>query len=603
MSLVNGKAPGLNPSDISLTDEQVSVLKMFLRMSPELKSYKLSVAILAISVLLTVAINFSIPLVIKTTIDILVTNHNALFIKKLILFIVATVIIGYFLKLFVQYKTSQIKEKIFLTLQIRLFSHIHDLPVAFHSSNDIGYLMARIRSDIASALGLLADNLLSLMINVLMFFAGLGLCLYFNPKLTILSVCILPFYGLSIRLPNRHFQALNQDIQERNAKTMQHLQEALDTIPLMKLLGRAAWQTRRLHRVMSGEVRARIRLVVFSASIGKVADLITNLGVVSILGYGAALVSRHELSVGELMAYLSFFGFMLSSVGSLIGVNIELQLAAVGANRIFKILDMRTEHGGSQRAILDKNMSGISFRHVSCAYYGGRQVLRDINLDVESNLVTVIVGRSGAGKSTLVNLLVRFYEPEEGSILFNGIPINEINLSVLRRNIGLITHAPRLISGTILENICLGRQIDPELLQLVVKTSCIHEFIDPLEKQFSALIGHGGSALSVGQSQRIALARLLVEAPKTLIIDEGLSGVDSETEGEILQNLKHFWPEISIIMVSHRLATIQRADQIVLMDEGRIVQQGNHNDLYRNSPFYRDLCSSRKFESLAIPGL
>jgi ABC-type multidrug transport system fused ATPase/permease subunit len=343
--------------------------------------------------------------------------------------------------------------------------------------------------------------------------------------------------------------------------------------------------------------------VIFGSSVGQLAELITNLSILVALGYGAMKIAAGVITVGELVAFLSFYGYLFSSVGNFITLNVEVQGALGSVERVFALMDLPPEGEPAAPAIRTApprrlECDRLSFEQVTFRYGDEGFQLQDISFEVCRGESYALVGRTGSGKSTLASLIPRFFEPQEGAIRLGGTDLRHIELGALRDRIAFLTHTPTIFSGTIRDNITFGRRwIDPPAVETVARMAEIHEFIQSLPGGYEAELGERGLKLSLGQAQRIALARALLKAPEIVIFDEATSGLDSACERTIMERLAVLFRNCIVLNISHRLFSVQNATRILLLEDGRLVDAGSHEDLITTSPVYRELCKRQLIKS------
>jgi len=540
----------------------------------------------AIIIIILSALKFPIPLCIMYFIDTLKAGMQPKHFKEIIIGITLIVIIGYLFKIWLYYLLNVFKERVFFKVQKNLFYHIHDLPLAFFNKIDTGYLMSRLRNDVFAASGVLADKLILALISVLTFIIALILCLWVDVTLTLIALSTLPFFILTLILPARRLKRMGNDIQERNAYVMKNLEESLRNVYLTKLFNRERWRAFKLIGSLRDEITTKLKYVIYSTSVGNLSDLISNFGVVAILGIGIYLVTIGKVSLGKVMAFMSFYGYLFSSLSQLITINVEFQRSLASIKRIFSILHVKSEETCSSGELPFQLNDEIEFSNIYFSYERKEINLLDVSFKMKRGEILALTGKSGSGKSTIVNLMARFYDPKKGSILFDGKNIKNIPLHKLRGKIGILSHNPIMFSGTIKENITLGN--NSFSMDEIVEASRIamaHDFINSFPKGYDTEVGEGGVTLSIGEKQRIAIVRTILRNPEILIIDEGTSGIDSSTEQKILQAIACLYRERFLILITHRFFSMQLASKVAVLDKGKIVDVGTPEEIFHNQVY------------------
>jgi ABC-type multidrug transport system fused ATPase/permease subunit len=321
-------------------------------------------------------------------------------------------------------------------------------------------------------------------------------------------------------------------------------------------------------------------------------SLLASAGMVIVIAFGAQAVLRNEMSVGDLTSFLLLTGFLYEPISRLHQLNQILQAGRAAGERVFEILDEPPEQDLHATATVPSPIRGeVEFRHTGFCYRPEIPVLLDINLHANPGETVALVGETGAGKSTLVQMLIRFYEYDSGEVLLDGVPVREFPRSALRDAVGLVTQESFLFNGTLRENLLFGKpEASPAELRSVLETANAAAFIDRLPDGLDTLVGERGVKLSVGEKQRISIARMLLKDPPVLILDEATASVDTETERQIQQALERLMQKRTCFVIAHRLSTVRNADQILVLDRGRIVERGRHAELLELNGIYAKLC-------------
>ena len=376
------------------------------------------------------------------------------------------------------------------------------------------------------------------------------------------------------------------------------LQELLSNIFLIKAFCREKFSTIRLAKSTKEAIRKDVQLEIFSTLATVTSGIISTGGPLAVVWYGCAEIMHGNLTVGGLIAFNSFVGYLFGPTRALMGINFSVQRSLAACRRIFEILDLVPEVREKKQAMDPGRLRGdVTFDNVSFSYDSNGKVLDGLSLQVRRGEVVAIVGPSGIGKTTLVYLIPRFYDPQEGRVLIDGIDVRDMKLKVLRENISIVSQDTFLLNTSIKENIRFAKPkaTDEEVVR-AARLAGAHEFIEGLPEGYDTKIGERGVRLSGGQRQRIAIARAILKDPSILILDEAFSHLDSETERAILESLRSFIRSRTTFIIAHVLPTALEADRIVVLDGGKIVGEGKHEELLKNCPVYRRLYEEQFFD-------
>ena len=478
--------------------------------------------------------------------------------------------------------------RVLFDIRLMIFGYVQNLALSFFHKKETGYLMSRLSDDVNAVQGLLADTLVSAGQNILTFIAGIICTLYIHPKLAIICFLILPFYLLSLMVFNKRIRNMSYEVRERYALLNKDLQELLSGISVIKAFTGEKRATIKMLGKIKEAIRKEVRLDI-TATIASISSvLISSLGPIVLIWYGCAEIMRGNLTVGSLIAFNSFIGYLFGPTRNLYNLNLNVQRSLAAVQRIFEMFDLEPEREGKEE--IEIRRGEVIFDNVSFSYNGNEEVLKDISFKVNPGETIAIVGRSGAGKTTLVSLLLKFFEPTRGRILIDGEDIKETKLKSLRKNIGICSQETFLFSDTIRENIRFG---NPEAKEGEIEQAAglayADVFIRNLPEGYNTKLGERGINLSGGERQRIAIARALLKNPKILILDEATSQLDSESEKMIQNALKNLFKDRTTFIIAHRLSTIKDADKILVLEKGMVVGVGKHTELYKSCPDYKNL--------------
>lgn len=558
------------------------VLRFFKRFV--LPRWKLELYLLC-TMLISNALALPVPVLFRHVIDVLIPRGRF---RELWFFALGLVLIVALRGLFSfleQYLKVISEETLVVDVEKALVQHLLRLPASFLQNREVGYLMARVRSDpqVAKAFFL---GVLTILSNALFLAAATGILVWLDWKLALVAMTILPALAFSSRFLNRRLQILSRTIQEGDALVSKELGEGLSSSLTTKLLGLFCWVEGKIGQALDRLKAANVWTNTVGAMAGGVLTFIVELGPILFLCLGAWYIMKGILSLGTVIAFVSFIGYLYGPVQSIILTNLGLQRARVAASRIFEILDEAPERSGKRA--LAVHSGRVKVERVSFTYPNGTVALRSLSFEVKPGSWVALVGRVGSGKSTLLSLLARLYEPQEGKIYIDGQDLQEANLSSLREQIVLMTQDVFLFSTTVMENLRCGDPSIPEAeVFRVTQALGAHDFIVELPNGYETEIGERGAKLSGGQKQLLALARAVLRRPKILLLDEATSAMDSETETKALRALRELMRGKTVIMAAHRLSTTQFADQVFVLRDGQLVESGTHAELVEKGGEYR----------------
>ena len=452
-----------------------------------------------------------------------------------------------------------------------------------------GYLLARIKDDVG-AIDALLNNLAVAMGDGATVLFVTAAVFWLNARMAALAVIIVPLYAVVIKGFNRRLRNKIAESSEQGALVTHEIQESLVSHGLIKTFGAETYHRKRLDDKMRSLVSTKIGTAVLAAWARTAAGFITVLVPIGVLWAGAYEFIQGRLTLGGLFAFNTYLAYLLGATNSLISVNFSFQALQVAIARIAAILDERDDIPPISNAITVVAPKGkVNFQQVTFSYTGEEECLSDISFDIQPGEYAAIVGQSGAGKTTLLSLLLRLYRLQSGSIFIDGAPLDAIAPEQLRKMMAVVSQETLLVTGSIAENIRYNSLATEEDIKEAAMAANAHEFIETLPAGYDTILGQKGFNLSVGQRQRISIARAILRKPNILILDEASSALDAWSEKLIQQSIERLRGKMTIITVAHKLPSIRGADRIVLLDHGRLVAQGHHESMYATCPEYSRL--------------
>jgi subfamily B ATP-binding cassette protein MsbA len=496
---------------------------------------------------------------------------------------------GYLQSYFVNYA----EEGVVKDIRDALYRHLHDLPLGYFTNERTGDLISRITNDVTLVNSGVSAGFVTLVREPVSIIVYLSLAVALSWKLTLLSLIVLPFSlsfigWIALRLHKERGVS-----QERMADITSVLQETISGVKVVKAFAMEDFETKKFGRYTQQYFRSLLKIARTRDLASPTTEILSVAAAALIIWYGGTQVLiEKSLNASEFLGFLFIIFQIMPPVKELTSVNNRIQESSAAGKRIFEILDTEPQIQDAPNArTLDEFRDRIEFRNVSYSYQRGMPVLEDINLTIEKGEVVAIVGPSGSGKSTLVDLIPRFHDPTSGSILVDGTDIRNLTVRSLRNQIGIVTQETILFNDSVRNNIAYGVEDCPmEKITEAAKAANAHTFIMEMAKQYDSMIGDRGAKLSGGERQRLALARAILKNPPIFILDEATSALDTGSEILVQEAIDRLMSGRTSIVIAHRLSTVQHADRIIVLDNGRIVETGRHADLLANpSGLYRKL--------------
>ena len=551
----------------------------------------------AITSLVSVAAKSLLPLVVGTQLvdQVLILQQDLGLLSRVMLVGMGIyLIMGVFF--YLQYwMFSYCGHRATVDLRQQVYNKLQDLPLAYHEKHRSGELISRVINDTAMVQNALSVGIGDFLHNAAMVLGVFVLAIYINWRLFLLTLAILPLIAVAVSAYSKRIRQYSRAVQDRVADIGGLAQETLSGIKVVKGFAMEEAEKERFQRGNEQSFQATMKAVRLMASVVPIVELMMVSGLLLLIWYGAREVLQGRLSPGELVAFLSYIAMASGPVNVLLRTNNLFQQSLGAASRIFEVLDTPiTIMEPKDPVILSKVKGNVEFEQVCFSYHDDEPVLKKVNLSVSPGDVTALVGPSGAGKTTLVNLIPRFYDPTSGAIRLDGHDLRTLSLRWLRYQVGIVPQDTVLFSGTIAENIAYGK---PDAtwreIQEAAKAANAHSFITSFPDGYDTYVGERGVCLSGGQRQRIAIARALLKQPHILILDEATSALDAESEYLVQEALGRLMEGRTTFVIAHRLSTIINATKILVLDAGRIVEQGSHTELMRRMGLYQRLYSTQ----------
>jgi len=550
--------------------------------------------ILAVGFLLMVVnriAGFALPITPKYLIDDVVQKHD----KELLLPLVLVVLGATLVQALTSYSLTQLlsksSQRMITELRVRVQEHIGRLPVAYYDANKTGVLVSRIMSDVEGIRNLIGTGLIDFVGGIMTAVLALGYLVKVSPSMTATAAVFLLVFALSLRYAFQTIRPIYRARPKINAEVTGRLTESLGGVRVVK--GYHAeeregkvFQTG-VQKLLDNVLQTLNATSLMSAS----ATVLTGIVGATILYLGARKMIDGSMTTGGYFSYNAFLIMLIAPVAQVVSIGPLMTEALAGLERTREVLTEKPEDQDPNRtATLHRIEGRVAFENVSFSYETGKQVLFDVSFDSKPDTVTAFVGPSGAGKSTIIGLIAAFYIPSSGRVIIDGVDLSHVRLDSYRTQLGVVLQETFLFDGTIRENVAFAR---PDASEQEIMAACriarVDEFTENFEKKYDTVVGERGVKLSGGQKQRVSIARAILADPRILILDEATSSLDSESEALIQEGLRYLMRGRTTFVIAHRLSTIRRADQILVVEAGRVIERGTHASLYAEKGRYYDL--------------
>ncbi|MFZ6031347.1 MAG: ABC transporter ATP-binding protein [Chloroflexota bacterium] len=573
-------------------------MKSLFRLRAFVRPYLLQIILLLAVLLAITGLSLVVPMIIQRVIDIGVTQRRMDYMLRAAGVILAIGIARAVLAYANRYLGEWIAAHIGYDLRNHLYNHIQHLPFSYHDRAQTGQLISRCIEDVRAIERFAGANLAELTRVVVLLIGITALLIANNPRLALIGVLpLIPLVLMSVNFGariGRYFYAVDNALGDLSA----HLQENVSGVQAVRAFAREPYEIERFAAANRTLFNARIGVIREWSKVMPTSNFLVALCTILLLWFGGPMVLRSEMTVGALVAFNSYILMLGGPAGQLTWLVNSVGEAVAGAKRTLEILDtvltIRSPENAIQPAGAGQNQvcgGCVAFEDVSFVYQGETaHALSEVNLNVEPNQVVAIVGPTGSGKTSLINLIPRFYDVTAGRVLVDGHDVRCLDLTALRRQVGIVLQTSLLFSVSVRENIAYGRPAAGlEEIVAAAKAAQAHEFIQGLSDGYDTVVGERGVTLSGGQRQRVAIARALLMNPRFLILDDSTSSVDTHTERLIQQALDTLMEGRTTFVIAHRLSTVRRADLILVMDGGRIVERGRHHELLAQGGLYREI--------------
>lgn len=558
--------------------------------------YKIYVIIPFTAMLLSIALDMFNPYLSKIMVDRVIRGKEKELLVMVLLGIggisITRSILGYINEYLFDYLSSFVS----IDLKSELFSHIQSMPFKYFDGMNTGELMSRIGEDVDNIWRNVSFGIRIFIENCIYFITASIILFTINYRLALISLVTMPFIAYFALMLEKKIDKAYEKISDQAAVLNTTAQENIAGVRLVKAFARERHEILKFLEMNKTSYKLNMEQANIIANHFPVMEFLSNISIIIVISVGGMLVIGEKLSLGTLVEFNGYMWMLIWPMRMLGWITNVMAQSSASAKKIFNIMDLEPEIKNSENAVKLNEVKGhISFNDVSFKY-NDEYVIKNINIDAKPGQTIAIMGTTGSGKTSLVSLIGRFYDVSDGKVLFDGVDVRDMDLKQLRENIAYVSQDTFLFSETIEENVKIGNiEASIDEIYEACKKACAHDFIEEFEDGYKTIIGERGIGLSGGQKQRISIARALIKDAKVLILDDATSALDTETEYQLLKNLYHGDKKITTFIIAHRISAVKNADEIIFLENGRIVERGNHDTLLKKKgKYYEVYCEQFK---------
>ena len=568
-----------------------SVWKMLWNLCKQIKPLWKMALLTAIAMAFIAVIEFLVPQLIQYTIDDVIPTGDYRLLVNVVAGFAGSALLLMVFRFISSYFLTQLGQHAVFSMRHDLYTHLIEQDVEYFDRNRTGDLMSRLTNDVNSLQKLISSDLLEIITSAGVFVVVSIYMFMANWQLTLTLYMTFPLFFVITKFFSKRIRAMYRSVQQSIAQMTNHLQDSLTSIRLMKSFTNEQFETDKFTQHNEANKQANLNAAYLTSIYSPLIEFVNAAGFAIVIVMGAWFAMQGNMTTGAIFAFVAYLRLVQAPITKVTRFIRELQQAAASYDRIMEVMQTTPRVQNAANCIELPTMQGeVTYENVSFSYDGKTPVLQNINMTLQQGKMTAIVGSSGSGKTTMTNLLQRFYDPTAGSITIDGVPIQEASLTSLREQIVVVAQDIQLFSGTLKENIAYGNsEATDEQIIAAAKAANAHGFITAFPSGYDTEIGERGVKLSGGQKQRISIARALLKSPNLIVLDEATAALDTESEKLIQQSLQTLLNGKTSLVIAHRLSTVRMADQIIVLEHGRIVERGTHDELLQKGGRYSEL--------------
>ncbi|WP_339883054.1 ABC transporter ATP-binding protein [Polaribacter vadi] len=567
-------------------------MQIFKRLMSFAKRYRLYFFIASSSTILLALFSVLSPYILINTVDDYILTKDKVGLLNYSLLMLGILLVEVLLQFTFIYFANWVGQHIIRDIRAKIFRHILQFKMSYFDKNSVGKLVTRVVSDIETIAAFFSNGVFTILSDILKMLAVTVVMLILNWKLALITLAVLPILIYATKLFQVAIKATFQEVRNQVSNLNSFVQERVTGMKIVQLFNREKIEYENFKEINDKHKKANIKTIWYFSIFFPIAEILSSIGIGLIVWFGGGQVIQDSgISIGMIMGFIQFAQMLFRPLRQIADKFNQLQMGIVAGERVFKVIDTDSSIAKNGTITAGNLQGSISFKDVRFSYVKDEEVLKGISLNVQPGQTIAIVGATGAGKSTIINLINRFYEIDSGTIAIDGIPLDEYTLESLRNQVAIVLQDVFLFSDSILHNITLKNEnISFADVEKAAKQIGIHDFIMTLPGGYNYNVKERGAMLSSGQRQLIAFLRAYVSKPSILILDEATSSVDANAEQMIQYATETITKDRTSIVIAHRLATIQKADKIIVMDKGLIVEEGSHTELLeKENGYYKNL--------------
>ena len=567
-------------------------MQIFKRLMSFAKRYRLYFFIASSSTILLALFSVLSPYILINTVDDYILTKDKVGLLNYSLLMLGILLVEVLLQFTFIYFANWVGQHIIRDIRAKIFRHILQFKMSYFDKNSVGKLVTRVVSDIETIAAFFSNGVFTILSDILKMLAVTVVMLILNWKLALITLAVLPILIYATKLFQVAIKATFQEVRNQVSNLNSFVQERVTGMKIVQLFNREKIEYENFKEINDKHKKANIKTIWYFSIFFPIAEILSSIGIGLIVWFGGGQVIQDTgISIGMIMGFIQFAQMLFRPLRQIADKFNQLQMGIVAGERVFKVIDTDSSIAKNGTIKAGNLQGSISFKDVRFSYVKDEEVLKGISLNVQPGQTIAIVGATGAGKSTIINLINRFYEIDSGTIAIDGIPVDEYTLESLRNQVAIVLQDVFLFSDSILHNITLkNKNISLADVEKAAKQIGIHDFIMTLPGGYNYNVKERGAMLSSGQRQLIAFLRAYVSKPSILILDEATSSVDANAEQMIQYATETITKDRTSIVIAHRLATIQKADKIIVMDKGLIVEEGSHTELLeKENGYYKNL--------------